>query len=110
MLIGASDQLLSYPTPRPMYDSSIHDSSMHVASGTARQFDVIVFATGYRQRFPFLFPRPVGGQDADATDGCVTGFVLEAQALYFMGVIWIWGDLGWSCTQQQHRNNHAGDR
>ena len=41
--------------------------------GTKRQFDVIVFATGYRQRFPFLFPRPIGEQDGD---GWVVGSCL----------------------------------
>ena len=35
------------------------------SDGTERDFDVIVFATGYKQRFPFLFARPRGrGEEA----------------------------------------------
>ena len=55
--------------------------------GTKRQFDVIVFATGYRQRFPFLFPRPIAEQDGD-------GWVVGLLGCWGVGLLgcWPWSD------------------
>lgn len=39
-------------------------NTVEFSDGTTRDFDVVVMATGYRQRFPFLF----GGRDSEAGD------------------------------------------